>query len=216
MMEFISGAVPFIMHIDAHLSTLAQDYGAWTYGILFLIIFAETGLVVTPFLPGDSLLFALGALAAGGGLSHETLFLSLALAATLGNITNYALGGIIGPRVFKWRWVPFLKEEYLERTKLFYEMHGAKAVILARFMPLFRTFVPFVAGIGAMNYPRFLIYSVVGCLAWIGSLLYGGYFFGNIPAVKNNFGLVVIGIIVVSFIPAVVEFFRNRRLSSRR
>lgn len=216
MMEFISGAVPFIMHIDAHLSTLAQDYGAWTYGILFLIIFAETGLVVTPFLPGDSLLFALGALAAGGGLSHETLFLSLALAATLGNITNYALGGIIGPRVFKWRWVPFLKEEYLERTKLFYEMHGAKAVILARFMPLFRTFVPFVAGIGAMNYPRFLIYSVVGCLAWIGSLLYGGYFFGNIPVVKNNFGLVVIGIIVVSFIPAVVEFFRNRRLSSRR
>ncbi len=213
MMEFISGAVPFIMHIDAHLTTLAQDYGAWTYGILFLIIFAETGLVVTPFLPGDSLLFALGALAAGGALSHETLFVTLAVAATLGNITNYALGGIIGPKVFKWRWVPFLQEDHLERTKLFYEMHGAKAVILARFMPLFRTFVPFVAGIGAMNYPKFLIYSVVGCVAWIGSLLYGGYFFGNIPAVKNNFGLVVIGIVAVSLIPAVVEFFRNRRLA---
>ncbi|MBI5637708.1 MAG: DedA family protein [Nitrospinae bacterium] len=214
-MEFISGAVPFIMHIDAHLGALAQDYGAWTYAILFLIIFAETGLVVTPFLPGDSLLFALGALAAGGALSHETLFFSLVAAATLGNITNYALGGIIGPKVFKWRWVPFLKEEYLDRTKLFYEMHGAKAVILARFMPLFRTFVPFVAGIGAMNYPKFLIYSVVGCLAWIGSLLYGGYFFGNIPVVKNNFGLVVVGIIVISFIPAAVEFFRNRRLPKR-
>ena len=212
MMEFIAGIVPFVLHIDAHLNTLAQDYGAWTYGILFLIIFAETGLVVMPFLPGDSLLFALGALSAGGALSHETLFFSLAAAATLGNVANYALGGIIGPRVFKWHWVPFLKEEYLERTKLFYEMHGAKAVIIARFMPLFRTFVPFVAGIGEMNYPKFLIYSVAGCVAWIGSLLYAGYFFGNIPAVKNNFGLVVIGIIVVSLIPAAVEFFRNRRL----
>ncbi len=211
-MEFITSLVPFVMHIDQHLSMLAQNYGTWTYGILFLIIFAETGLVVTPFLPGDSLLFALGALAAGGALSHETLFVSLAVAATLGNITNYALGGIVGPKVFKWHWVPFLKEEYLERTKLFYEMHGAKAVILARFMPLFRTFVPFVAGIGAMNYPKFIIYSIVGCLAWISLLLYGGYFFGNIPAVKSNFGLVVIGIIIVSFIPAVVEFLRGRRI----
>lgn len=215
MMEFVSGLVPFILHIDTHLNALALDYGAWTYVILFLIIFAETGLVITPFLPGDSLLFALGALAAGGALSHEMLFFSLVVAAILGNVTNYALGGLMGPKVFKWRWTPFLKEEHLERTKLFYELYGAKAVILARFMPLFRTFVPFVAGIGAMNYPKFVIYSVIGCLAWIGSLLYGGYFFGNIPVVKNNFGLVVIGIVVVSLLPAVVEFIRSRRLTPR-
>ncbi len=214
-MESLAGVLPFILHLDVHLGTLVQSYGGWTYAILFLIIFAETGLVVTPFLPGDSLLFALGALAAGGVMEHEALFASLAVAATLGNVTNYALGGIIGPRVFKNRWVPFLKEEYLERTRLFYEMHGGKAVILARFMPLFRTFVPFVAGIGAMKYPRFLAYSVVGCLLWIGLLLYGGYFFGNIPVVKKNFGLVIVGIIIVSFIPGVVEFVRNRRLPQK-
>jgi membrane-associated protein len=208
-MELLSTFIEYFLHLDKHLGQVIQAYGFWTYLILFLIIFCETGLVVTPILPGDSLLFAAGTFAAIGALNAEALFLLLGTAAVAGDSVNYAIGHAIGPRVFKEDY-RYLKREYLERTHEFYERHGGKTIIIARFMPIIRTFAPFVAGVGAMTYPRFLTYNVVGGIAWIAAFVYGGYFFGNIPMVKRNFTLVIIGIIFVSILPGIIEFVRHR------
>ena len=206
----MEGFIDLFLHLDEHLNDIFQQYGAWTYAILFLIVFCETGLVVTPFLPGDSLLFAVGALSAGGGLDIGVLFALLAVAAILGDTVNYWIGNTIGPRAFSGN-VRFLKKEYLERTHLFYEKHGGKTIILARFMPIIRTFAPFVAGVGSMTYGRFFMYNIVGGIVWVAGFLFAGYFFGNIPAVKHNFTLVILGIIVVSVVPPIIEVLKHRR-----
>ena len=208
-MELIGTFVEYFLHLDKHLGQVIQTYGFWTYLILFLIIFCETGLVVTPILPGDSLLFAAGTFAAIGALRPEVLFVLLSIAAVAGDSVNYAIGHRIGPRVFRENY-RFLKREYLDRTEQFYERHGGKTIIIARFMPIIRTFAPFVAGVGSMRYPRFLAYNVIGGIAWIGLFVWGGYFFGNIPVVKRNFTLVILGIIFVSILPGIIEFLRHR------
>lgn len=198
------------LHLDKHLTLVFQQYGVWTYAILFLIIFCETGLVVTPILPGDSLLFAAGALAAVGGLNPWILFVTLSIAAILGDSVNYAIGHLIGPKVFHYEKSRFFKKEYLDRTHAFYEKHGGKTIIIARFIPIIRTFAPFVAGVGAMTYPKFLAYNVAGGIAWIAIFVFGGYYFGNLPAVKHNFTLVIVGIIFVSILPGIIEFLRHK------
>ena len=201
--------VDLFLHLDRHLGEFVQAHGSWTYGFLFAIIFLETGVVVTPFLPGDSLLFACGALAATGSLRLSALFLLLTAAAVLGDNTNYFIGRAVGPRAFSGT-IRFLKREYLMRTQAFYERHGRKTIFLARFAPIIRTFAPFVAGIGAMVYPRFLAYSVAGAICWVGSCLLAGYAFGNIPVVKNNFSLVVLGIVAVSLLPVFIGYFKRK------
>jgi membrane-associated protein len=213
-MELLQSLVDFVLHVDRHIAELVRDYGAWTYGILFLIIFMETGLVVTPFLPGDSLLFAAGALAATGALDVYRLYLLLLAAALLGDNVNYAIGSWVGPRAFDGR-VRFLKRSHLERTEHFFQRYGGKTVVISRFIPIVRTYTPFVAGASRMPYPRFLAYSVVAGVSWMTIFLVGGYFFGNIPVVRENFGLVVIAIILVSVLPAVVELLRHRRAGVR-
>lgn len=190
---------------------LIQDYGVWTYLILFLIIFCETGLVVTPFLPGDSLLFAVGTFAALGSLDLGLVILLLSVAAILGDALNYAIGYRLGPRVFSREGVRFLNREYLERTHRFYERYGAKTIVIARFVPIVRTFAPFVAGIGRMTYARFALYNIGGGIGWIASLTIAGYLFGNIPIVKNNFSLVIVAIVVLSILPPIIEVLRQRR-----
>lgn len=212
-MELITFLIDFILHLDTHLVELIQKYGTYIYGILFLIIFCETGLVVTPFLPGDSLLFAIGALAAKGDLNLALVFVLLSIAAILGDTVNYWIGAKIGPKVFTSESSRWLNREHLVRTHAFYEKYGGKTIIIARFMPIIRTFAPFVAGIGKMTYPKFLLYNVVGGLLWIGLFLAAGYWFGNIPVVKKNFTLVIFAIIILSVLPAVVEFWRARRPS---
>jgi membrane-associated protein len=202
--------VDLFLHLDRHLGEFVQAHGAWTYGMLFVIVFLETGIVVTPFLPGDSLLFACGALAATGALEPGPLVLVLATAAILGDTVNYSIGKTIGPRAFSGQ-MRFLKEDHLDRTRAFYERHGGKTIFLARFVPIIRTFAPFVAGIGTMPYTRFAAYNVVGGLAWVGVCVGGGYAFGNIPVVKDNFSLVILGIIAVSLLPIAVEYVRHRR-----
>ncbi|TFH64556.1 MAG: DedA family protein [Candidatus Zixiibacteriota bacterium] len=209
-MSFFSQAIDFFLHLDKHLGQIISDYGGWTYGILFLTIFCETGLVVTPFLPGDSLLFAAGALAAVGALNPHYLFLLLAIAGILGNTANYSIGRFVGPKVFTAN-SRFFKRQYLEKTHQFYEKHGGKAVIIGRFLPIFRTFVPFVAGIGAMSYMRYTIYNIIGSTLWVGLFIYAGYFFGNLPFIQKNFSLVIVAIIVISVLPGVAEFIRQRR-----
>jgi membrane-associated protein len=211
-MDVIQFLIDFVLHLDKHLNTVIQNFGIWTYLILFLIIFMETGLVVTPFLPGDSLLFAAGAFAALGSLNVVVLFLLLAGAAILGDTVNYWIGHFIGPRAFSGN-IRFLKKEYLDRTHAFYEKHGGKTIILARFIPIIRTFAPFVAGIGAMTYSRFILYNVVGGVAWVALFVFGGYFFGNLPMVKDNFTLVILAIILISVMPGVIEFLRERARS---
>ena len=208
-MELITTFVQYFLHLDKHLNVVIQAYGMWTYLILFLIVFCETGLVVTPILPGDSLLFAAGAFAALGSLQVEVVFGLLAVAAVAGDTVNYWIGHAVGPRVFK-EDVRFLKREYLERTHQFYERHGGKTIIIARFMPIIRTFAPFVAGIGSMTYARFITYNVVGGVAWIALFVMGGYYFGNIPVVKQNFTLVILAIIFISILPGIIEFARHR------
>lgn len=198
------------MHLDKHLSTVIQNYGVWTYMILFLIIFCETGLVIAPLLPGDSLLFAAGAFAAVGSLDPVWLFILLTIAAVAGDTLNYWIGHYMGPKVFQQNGSRFFKKEYLERTHQFYERHGGKTIIIARFMPIIRTFAPFVAGVGSMSYWRFISYNIIGGVAWIALFIFGGYMFGNIPAVKHNFTLVIIGIIFVSILPGFIEFLRHR------
>ena len=208
-MQLLAQLFDFILHIDRHLSEIIADYGTWTYLILFAIVFIETGLVVFPFLPGDSLLFAAGALAATGSLNVWVVFGLLAAAAILGDTVNYWIGNRVGPRVFK-EDVRFLKREHLERTQKFYEKHGGKTIFLARFIPIIRTFAPFVAGVGTMRYGKFIGYNVVGGLVWTSGFTFAGYFFGNIPIVRDNFGLVVIAIIVISVLPVVYELLQHR------
>ena len=208
----ISWFIDLVLHLDKHLVDLLTDYHAWIYAILFAVIFCETGLVVTPFLPGDSLLFAVGALAAidtSGTLNAPLLFVLLAAAAVLGNTLNYSIGRAIGPPAFSGRY-RLLKVEYLHRTEEFFQRHGGMAVPLSRFMPIIRTFAPFVAGVGRMPYARFLGYNLMGGILWVTLFLWGGYLFGNIPVVKQNFGIVTIVIILVSLLPLVVTFFRSR------
>ncbi len=210
-MEFLKEALDWFLHLDHHLGELIAEYGVWTYGILSAIIFAETGLVVMPLLPGDSLLFTAGTLAARGSLNVHLLSLLLFLAAVVGDTVNYHLGLWFGKGISKSR---FVKKEYLDRAHSFYEKHGGKAVVFARFLPIVRTFVPFVAGIARMSYGKFFMYNVIGAFAWIALFCYGGYFFGNIPAIKNNFTLVILAIIVISAIPALVEAIRMRQASA--
>jgi membrane-associated protein len=208
--ELITSLIDLFLHLDKHLNILIQDYGLWTYLILFIVIFCETGLVVTPILPGDSLLFAAGAFAASGVLNPLWLFGLLAIAAVAGDTVNYWIGNWVGPKIFHQEEVRFLKKEYLIRTHEFYERHGGKTIIIARFIPIIRTFAPFVAGIGQMTYFRFISYNVIGGIAWIALFVYGGYFFGNLPLVKRNFTLVIMAIIFISILPGIIEFFRQR------
>ncbi|MCX7851842.1 MAG: DedA family protein [Caldilineales bacterium] len=205
MTELIS----FILHVDEHLKDIIATYGTWTYLILFVIIFLETGVVVTPFLPGDSLLFAAGTFAGLGALNVVWLIVLLAGAAILGDTVNYWIGHFIGPRAFSGN-IRFLKKEYLDRTHAFYEKHGGKTIILARFIPIIRTFAPFVAGIGAMTYPKFVLYNVVGGIVWVTLFTTGGYFFGTLPVVQRHFELVVIAIIAISVMPMGIEVLRSR------
>ncbi len=209
-MEFIAQFIDIVLHLDVHLNSLVTQYGVWVYAILFLIIFSETGFVVTPFLPGDSLLFAAGAIAASGALDPLGLSLLLILAGVLGNTVNYAIGRMLGPRVFSGEHSRFLNRKYLEQASSFYVKYGGKAIVISRFIPIIRTFAPFVAGIGSMNYARFQFYNVAGAILWVGSLVYAGYWFGNMPWVKENFGSVIIAIIVISILPAIIEYFRQR------
>jgi membrane-associated protein len=209
--EVIRTIIDFILHIDAYLAEIIRNYGLWTYGILFLIIFMETGFVVTPFLPGDSLLFAAGTFAAGSdpALNVWILWAIVFVAAVLGDTANYWIGNKIGPKAFEQDF-RFLKKEYLERTQRFYEKHGGKTIILARFVPIVRTFAPFVAGVGTMKYGRFLSYNVIGAFLWTAIFVFLGYFFGQIPFVQKNFELVVVVIILISVVPMVIEFVRSK------
>jgi membrane-associated protein len=202
-MELIHWFIDFILHLDKHLTQLVATYHVWVYVILFLIIFCETGLVVTPFLPGDSLLFAVGALAAvdtSGTLSAPLIWILLIVAAILGNETNFRIGKAIGPRAFSGN-IRFLKREYLERTQAFYDKHGAKMIVMSRFVPIIRTFAPFVAGVGTMKRSTFAAYNFVGGFSWVTLFIWGGYLFGNVPLIKENFGIVTIAIIIVSVLP---------------
>jgi len=203
--------IDFILRIDVHLAAITAEYGMWTYGILFAIVFAETGLVVTPFLPGDSLLFAAGAICALGSLNVWAMIGLLIVAAIVGDTVNYAIGDTIGHRILAGRLGRFIKKEHIDRTHAFYERHGGKTIILARFMPIIRTFAPFVAGIGEMTYGKFLLYNVVGGIAWVVSFSLLGYYFGDQPFVKKNFSLVILAIIVISALPGVIEVLRHRK-----
>ena len=215
LLQLVKFLFEFIIHIDVHMGEIIRSYGVWTYFILFLIIFCETGLVVTPFLPGDSLLFAAGAFAARGDLNVLLLFALLAFAAILGNTTNYVIGNFVGPKIFHKEHVRFLNKEYLDRTHQFYEKHGGKTIIIARFIPIIRTFAPFVAGIGRMTYAQFISRDLIGGISWIGSFTFAGYFFGNIPAVRNNFTMVIFAIIIISILPGVIEFIRQHRMNKK-
>jgi membrane-associated protein len=208
--DLLRNLIDLFVHLDQHLSRVISEYGTWTHLILFLIVFCETGLVVTPFLPGDSLLFAAGTFAALEALDLWLVVLLLIMAAIAGDTVNYWVGAYIGPRAFGGN-VRFLRQEYLDRTHAFYEKHGGKTIILARFVPIIRTFAPFVAGVGAMSYPKFITYNVVGAVLWVGLFVLGGYFFGNIRAVRENFSLVILAIIAISVMPIVVETLRARR-----
>jgi membrane-associated protein len=208
-MEIILNLFSFIIHIDKHLNTVIQNYGALTYVFLTFIVFMETGFVVTPFLPGDSLLFAAGAFAALGSLNIGMLFLLMAVAAIAGDTANYWIGHYIGPKAFSGK-VKFLKKEYLDKTRVYFEKYGGKTVIIARFIPIVRTFAPFVAGVGAMKYSQFILYNIVGGLLWVSLFLFGGYFFGNIPIVKHNFTIVIFVIIGISILPPFVEYFKEK------
>jgi len=210
-MELLTQLIDLILHLDRYLVDLVTRFGGWTYAILFLIIFCETGLVLMPFLPGDSLLFAIGALTSTGALDVYWISILLIVAAILGDTVNYWIGYSIGPRIFTSDRSRWLNREHLERTHRFYEKYGGKTIILARFMPIIRTFAPFVAGIGRMSYGRFLLYNVVGGVVWIVLFVAAGFWFGNIPIVKRNFTLVILAIIVLSVLPAVIEYWRARR-----
>jgi membrane-associated protein len=210
MTELLTWAIDVVLNLDKYLDVIIRNYGLWTHLLLFLIIFCETGLVVTPILPGDSLLFAVGTFAALGSLDLAWVLVSLSVAAVAGDTVNYWIGNLVGPKVFAQEKSRFFKKEYLDRTHQFYEKYGGKTIIIARFVPIIRTFAPFVAGIGAMTYPRFIAYNIVGGVGWILSLVLAGYFFGNIPIVKNNFSLVILAIIIISVLPGVIEFVRHK------
>ena len=210
-MELLLKGMDILLHLDTYLDIMIQTMGLWSYVILFLIIFCETGLVVTPVLPGDSLLFAVGTFAAIGSFDLATLLVLLSIAAIGGDTVNYWIGSYMGPKVFHYEGSRFFNKKHLERTHQFYEKYGGKTIIIARFVPIIRTFAPFVAGIGSMTYRTFLAYNVIGGILWIFSLTLAGYFFGNIPVVKKNFSLVIMAIVVISVMPGVIEFLRQRR-----
>jgi membrane-associated protein len=209
--DLLHSLLDIVLHLDAHLLELVQQYGVWVYGILFLIIFSETGLVFAPFLPGDTLLFVTGALCGMGSLELHILMPALMLAAFLGDNTNYWIGRLLGLRLVEHLEGRLIKHEHLEKTHAFYERHGGKTVLLARFVPIVRTFAPFVAGIGLMHYRHFVLFSALGSIAWISSITLLGYFFGNIPIIKNNLTLMVLVIVFISFVPAILEYWRQRR-----
>ena len=209
-MEFIKEAIEFVLHIDVHLQALCGAYGALVYAILFVIVFYETGFVVTPFLPGDSLLFAVGSLVALNALEARIVAPLLVAAALSGDNVNYWVGRYLGPRVFQKEHSKILNKEYLERTHKFYDKHGRKTVVIARFLPIIRTFAPFVAGIGRMKYTVFLTFSVLGAVLWVSLFVAGGYYFGNIPAIKNNFSIVILALVLIPGLPALIEFLRMK------
>jgi len=213
--ELISGFFQVLVHLDQHLLRVTQEYGPWVYLLLFLIVFCETGLVVAPFLPGDSLLFVAGTVSGAGAMNVHVLALVLTLAAVAGDSLNYAIGWWIGPRIFRRADSWFLKQAYLERTHRFFERFGGRTIVIARFVPIVRTYAPFVAGVGQMSYRRFAAFNVSGALLWVGVILYAGYVFGNVPVVKNNLSAVILGIILLSMSPGIVELVRHR-LASRR
>ncbi len=212
-MELLTQFIDIVLHLDKHLAVLVQQYGLWIYGILFVIIFAETGFVVTPFLPGDSLLFVAGALAAlgEGGMDIGTLIGVLGAAAVLGNMLNYQIGRYLGPKVFHWENSRLFNKAALQKTHAFYELHGGKTLVLSRFLPLFRTFAPFVAGIGSMSYAKFSFFNLVGGIGWVGSLCLAGFWFGNMPWVRQNLSLVIVGIIAVSLLPVAIGYVKHRQ-----
>ena len=210
-MEFLHSVIDFFLHLDLHLGAIIRSYGTWTYGLLFLIIFCETGLVVTPFLPGDSLLFVAGAFAATGSFQIELLWIILVTASMSGDSTNYFIGRRLGARVFERTNSRIFKRKYLDRTQQFYEKYGGKTMIIARFVPIVRTFAPFVAGIGSMTYMRFIAYNVIGGVIWVVLFILGGFWFGRLEFVQKNFGLVELAIIILSILPMVIEFLRARR-----
>jgi membrane-associated protein len=210
-MEFIKEIIEIIIHIDRYLDLVIKSFGNWSYLLFFIIIFAETGLVITPFLPGDSLLFALGALGAIGSFNLLWLFITLVSAAIIGDSVNYSLGKLFGQKIILKGNYRFFKKEHIEKTHKFYEKHGGKAIILARFIPIIRTFAPFVAGVGEMSYCKFFIYNVTGALLWVSIFLLGGYYFGNAPVIKENFFIVILVIIALSVAPVAIEFWRHRK-----
>jgi membrane-associated protein len=214
-MDFARGFIDFFLHLDRHLAEIIQNYGAHTYTVIFAVLFLETGVVVTPFLPGDSLLFAAGSFAGLGALSLWPLFFVCCAAAILGDTVNYAIGAYLGPKVFHYPKSRFFNPDHLKKTHAFYEKYGGKTIIIARFIPIIRTFAPFVAGVGKMTYPRFLSYNVIGALLWVSVCVFAGYFFGNLAFVKKNFSLVILAIVVISILPAVVEYLRHRAEKKR-
>jgi len=214
-MDLLKTVIEFVLHIDKHLSAIIQQFGAWTYAILFAVIFIETGLVIMPFLPGDSLLFAAGTFAALGALDVRLLIALLAVAAVIGDTVNYWIGHRIGEKAFSREDARFFKKDYLDRTHAFYEKHGGKTIIIARFVPIIRTFAPFVAGIGKMSYGRFLSFNVIGGVGWVVLLVGTGYFFGNIPFIRKNFSIAILAIILISTVPIAVEYFRHRKNKTR-
>ena len=214
MIEWLRFGIDFTLHLDKHLGQIIEQFGGWTYALFGVIIFCETGLVITPFLPGDSLLFAGGAFAAQGSLHPHALFGIIFVAAVLGDTVNYWIGSFIGPKIFHTENTRFLNRKHLERAHAFYVKHGGKTIILARFIPIVRTFAPFVAGIGSMHYGKFILYNIVGALAWAGLFVYAGYFFGNLPIVQHNFTLVLMVIIFLSILPAIIEYVRHKSTSS--
>lgn len=209
-MEILTAFIDLFLHLDRHLAELLADYGSWIYAILFLIVFCETGLVVLPFLPGDSLLFMAGALAVGGGMDPAVLIATLFVAAVLGDSLNYAIGRRFGTRMSRWPDSRFFNRKALERTHAFYERHGGKTIVIARFMPIIRTFAPFVAGMATMDYRRFAAFNVIGAALWVAPLVMAGYWFGNLPIVKNNLSVVILGIIVLSLMPLVIGWLRQQ------
>lgn len=209
-MEFILGLIDFILHVDKHLIEIIKDYGTWTYLVLFMIIFSETGFVVTPFLPGDSLLFVIGALGASHALNFKVALILLIIAAIAGNTINYFIGRMLGQKILAMKNSRLIKKEYLYKTQYFYNKHGGKAIILSRFLPIIRTFAPFVAGVGKMKFAKFCFFNVIGGLAWVLLFMCAGFFFGNFEHVKNNFTYVIFAIIFVSFLPTVIPFIRSR------
>lgn len=209
-MEMLKKLLDIVLHLNTHLDGLVAEYGAWVYAILFIIVFCETGLVVTPFLPGDSLLFAVGAIAANGKLDLWLVMGLILVAAILGDSVNYSIGKYAGHKLIK-KFPRLIKQKHIDKTHEFFERYGGKTIIIARFVPIVRTFAPFVAGIGAMTYSRFMMFNVVGALLWVGLITPAGYFFANMPLVKKNFSLVILGIIFVSILPAVIEFYREWR-----
>lgn len=210
-MELILSLIDFILHVDQHLMEIIKDYGTWTYLVLFTIIFCETGFVVTPFLPGDSLLFVIGAFGASNALDFELTLFLLIVAAVAGNTLNFFIGKIIGHKMLTMKNSRIIKKEYLYKTQTFYNKHGGKAIILSRFIPVIRTFAPFVAGLGRMNFTTFTIYNCIGAVSWVVLFMFAGYFFGNIPTVKNNFTLVIFGIIFISLLPTIITYIQNKR-----